>query len=171
MTIQQIIALVNAGFTEQQIVTINNSMGINPAGMNVPTQHIQTPPTQPAQHIQTPPTQPMAQPAQQIQTPPIQPMAQREYNVGYSAMGGNSMEAQRQQESMQTVPQTGTDFTIGFQGHAGHVQINPQVLAQYQAQNRNNSGMSINPVPTMESITDQIINGAVEASTSGMNVK
>ena len=168
MTTQQIIALANAGFTAQQIDAINNSMGTNPAGMNPPIQQVQT---QPAQQVQTPQVQPMAQPAQQIQTPQVRPMAHPGYNVGYSAIGGNPMEAQRQQESMQTVPQTGTDFTIGFQGHAGQVQMNPQVLAQYQAQNRNNSGMSIDPVPSMKSITDQIINGAVQESTGGTNTK
>ena len=176
MTTQQIIALANAGFTAQQIDTFSQAMGANPAGMS----QVQTAPAQPVQ-VQTIPAQPVqvqtipAQqvqtvPAQQVQTVPAQPVQVQTTPVQntqhYASVEDYlARESERQIASMNQAPAVTPQVTIGMGGNAGNASMIPQVLAQYQADNRYNAGMSMEKPPTMTDITDQIINGAVQEAT------
>ena len=148
MTTQQIIALANAGFTAQQIDTFSQAIGANPANMP----QVQTVPAQPVQ-VQTVPAQPVQS------TPPVQNTQHYASVEDYLAR-----ESERQIASMNQAPTVTPQVTIGMGGNAGNASMSPQVLAQYQAQNRYNTGMSIEKPPTMADITDQIINGAVQES-------
>ena len=181
MTTQQIIALANAGFTAQQIDTFSQAMGETPVNMNFPviqqtqqapqTPHVQQMPM--AQHVQQ---MPMAQQAPQMpmaQQAPQMPMAQHvqqmpmaQQATQYSANAQELIEQERARQvaSMNYAPPVTPQVTIGMQGKAGNTDMSPQMLAQYQAQNRYNAGMSIEKPPTMEEITNQIINGAVQES-------
>ena len=161
MTTQQIIALANAGFTAQQIDTFSQAMGANPASMSQPTPQVQTIPAQPVQ-VQTVPAQVQTVPAQpvQVQTPPVQNTQHYASVDEYLAR-----ESERQIASMNQAPTVTPQVTIGMGGDAGNASMSPQVLAQYQAQNRYNAGMSIEKPPTMADITDQIINGAVQEAS------
>lgn len=139
MTTQQIIALANAGFTAQQIDAFTQAMGDNPAYMPG------------AQQVQQ-----KAQPIQQES----QPIQQGAYPV-HNYQDVIQAEIKRQIESMRAVPNTNTDFTMKMAGTPGNVEFNPSTLASYQAVNRENAGMT-NTAPTMNDITNQIINGAVQ---------
>lgn len=169
MTTQQIIALANAGFTAQQIDTFSQAMGANPAGMPQPTpvqsMSVQPTPvqTQPVQLVQ--PTQVQTQPVQpiQVQTTPVQNTQPVKNTQHYASVDEYlARESERQIASMNQAPTVTPQVTIGMGGNAGNASMNPQLLAQYQAQNRYNAGMSIEKPPTMTDITDQIINGAVQ---------
>ena len=177
MTTQQIIALANAGFTAQQIDVFSQAMGANPAGMPQPTP-VQTIPAQPVQvqtapaQVQTVPAQVQTVPAQpvQVQTVPTQPVqvqtAPVQNTQHYASVEDYlARESERQIASMNQAPTVTPQVTIGMGGNAGNANMSPQVLAQYQAQNRYNAGMSIEKPPTMSDITDQIINGAVQEAT------
>lgn len=173
MTTQQIIALANAGFTAQQIDTFSQAMGANPANTPQPTP-VQTIPAQPVQ-VQTAPVQPVqvqtvpVQPAP-VQTVPAQPVqvqtvpTQQAQNTQHYASVEDYLarESERQIASMNHAPAVTPQVTIGMGGNAGNASMSPQMLAQYQAQNRYNAGMSMEKPPTMADITDQIINGAVQ---------
>ena len=154
MTTQQIIALANAGFTAQQIDAFSQAMGANPAGMPQPTP-VQTQPVQPAP-VQTAPVQPTP-----VQTVPAQAQNTQHYASVDEYL---ARESERQIASMNQAPAVTPHVTIGMGGNAGNASMNPQVLAQYQAQNRYNAGISMEKTPTMTDITDQIINGAVQES-------
>lgn len=156
MTTQQIIALANAGFTAQQIDVFSQAMSSNLANMNPPTNTQQAPQMPVAQQVQQ---MPMAQ-----QTPPM-PMAQQTPQYSANAQELIEQEKARQVASMRQAPTVVPQVTIGMGGNAGNASMSPQVLAQYQAQNRYNAGMSIEKPPTMEDITDQIINGAVQEAS------
>ena len=170
MTTQQIIALANAGFTAQQIDAFSQAMGANPTGMLQPTPQVQPTTPQPVQ-VQTVPTQPV-----QVQTVPTQPVQVQTISTqpGQSAPPAQNtqhyanaeeilaQERARQVASMNQAPVVTPQVTIGMGGEAGNASMNPQLLAQYQAQNRYNAGMSIEKPPTMADITDQIVNGAVQ---------
>lgn len=145
MTTQQIIALANAGFTAQQIDAFLQAMGANPASMPQPTPQVPTG---------------VAQTAPQAQITP--PMQNAQYNASTDEI--LAQERARQVASMNQAPAVTPQVTIGMGGNAGNASMNPQLLAQYQAQNRYNAGMSIEKPPTMADITDQIINGAVQES-------
>ena len=178
MTTQQIVALANAGFTAQQIDTFSQAMGANPAGMpqvqTVPAQpvqvqtipaqpvQVQTVPVQPTPQVQTVPSQVQTVPAQpvQVQTTPVQNTQHYASVEDYLAR-----ESERQIASMNQAPAVTPQVTIGMGGNAGNASMIPQVLAQYQADNRYNAGMSMEKPPTMTDITDQIINGAVQEAT------
>ena len=160
MTTQQIIALANAGFTAQQIDAFSQAMGANPTGMLQPTPQVQPTTPQPVQ-VQTVPTQPVQ--VQTISTQPGQsaPPAQNTQHYA-NAEEILAQERARQVASMNQAPVVTPQVTIGMGGEAGNASMNPQLLAQYQAQNRYNAGMSIEKPPTMADITDQIVNGAVQ---------
>ena len=167
MTTQQIIALANAGFTAQQIDAFSQTMGANPAGMPQPTPQVQTVPaqptpvqTQPVQLVQPTPVQ--TQPVQPtpVQTTPVQPVQNTQHYASVDEY--LARESERQIASMNQAPTITPQVTIGMGGNAGNASMSPQLLAQYQAQNRYNAGMSIEKPPTMTDITDQIINGAVQ---------
>ena len=171
MTTQQIIALANAGFTAQQIDAFSQAMGANSATMNPPINIQQMPMTQQAPPMpmtqQTPPM-PMTQQTPPMpmtqQTPPM-PMTQQTPQYSANAQELIAQERARQLASMNQAPAVTPQVTIGMGGNAGNASMSPQVLAQYQAHNRYNAGMSIEKPPTMEDITDQIVNGAVQEAS------
>ena len=164
MTTQQIIALANAGFTAQQIDAFSQAMGANPAGMPQPTP-VQTQPVQPAP-VQTAPVQPAPVQTAPVQPTPVQTVPAQAQNTQHYASVDEYLarESERQIASMNQAPAVTPHVTIGMGGNAGNASMNPQVLAQYQAQNRYNAGISMEKTPTMTDITDQIINGAVQES-------
>ena len=174
MTTQQIIALANAGFTAQQIDAFSQAMSSNLANMNPPTNTQQAPQMPVVQQVQQmpmaqqAPQMPVAQQVQQMpmaqQTPPM-PMAQQTPQYSANAQELIEQEKARQVASMNQAPVVTPQVTIGMGGNAGNASMNPQLLARYQAQNRYNTGMSIEKPPTMEDITDQIINGAVQEAS------
>ena len=166
MTTQQIIALANAGFTAQQIDVFSQAMGANPSGMPQPTPQVAPATPQPTP-VQTIPAQPV-----QVQTVPVQPTPQTPIappvqNTQHYASVEDYLarESERQIASMNQAPTVTPQVTIGMGGNAGNASMSPQVLAQYQAHNRYNAGMSIEKPPTMADITDQIINGAVQEAS------
>ena len=163
MTTQQIIALANAGFTAQQIDTFSQAMGANPAGMSQPSL-VQTVPVQPTP-VQTQPSLVQTVPVQPtpVQTAPVQPMQNTQHYASVDEY--LARESERQIASMNQAPAVTPQVTIGMGGNAGSASMNPQLLALYQAQNRYNAGMSIEKPPTMEDITGQIINGAVQEAS------
>ena len=93
------------------------------------------------------------------------PMTQQTPQYSANAQELIAQERARQLESMNQAPVVTPQVTIGMGGNAGNASMSPQVLAQYQAHNRYNAGMSIEKPPTMEDITDQIVNGAVQEAS------
>lgn len=136
MTVEQVLQLAGAGFSAAQIAQLAQVQAGQVQESQPMAGQVQT---QPAQA-----SQPMAGQAQSTQPP-----------VG-QAQASQSMAVQTQ------VP---NQFSLGVGGTTGNLDFISQLLGTAQAQNRNNAVPMGQPTPTLNDVTNTIINGAVAGAT------
>lgn len=141
MTVEQVLQLAGAGFNATQIAQL----------AQVQAGQVQT---QPAQASQPMAGQVQAQPAQAGQ-----PMAGQ-------VQSSQPMAGQVQATpSMAVQTPVNNQFSLGVGGTTGNLDFISQLLGTAQAQNRNNVMPVGQNAPTLDDVTNTIINGAVAGAT------
>ena len=136
MTVEQVIQLASAGFNIAQITQLAQVQASQPmAG-------------------QTQESQPMAGQVQANQTMAGQTQASQ-------PMAGQ-VQANQPMAVQTNVP---NQFSLGVGGTSGNLDFISQLLGTVQAQNRNNTVPTGQTQPTLDDVTNTIINGAVAGAT------
>lgn len=139
MTVEQVLQLAGAGFNASQIAQL----------AQVQAGQVQTQPTQASQ-----PT------AGQVQTQP----AQASQPMVGQVQASQPMVGQATQ-SMAVQTPVSNQFSLGVGGTTGNLDFISQLLGATQAQNRNNAMPAGQNSPTLDDVTNTIINGAVAGAT------
>ena len=151
MTVEQVLQLAGAGFSATQIAQL----------AQVQSGQVQT---QPAQASQPMAGQVQAQPAQASQ--PMAGQVQASQPMAGQVQSTQPMVGQAQaSQSMAVQTNVPNQFSLGVGGTTGNLDFISQLLGTAQAQNRNNVMPVGQNAPTLDDVTNTIINGAVAGAT------